>query len=56
MESNGQTELTSKIQTDSEVENRLMAMGRGGSGVEELSKKEKGLMDNSVVIVAGKEV
>ena len=57
MESNGQTELTRKMQTDSQMESR-MTSGRGGCGVEGLSKKEKGLMDmdNSVVIAREKDV
>ena len=52
MESNEQTELTSKTDTDSQMESRMTASG--GQGVEGLSKKEKGLMDmdNSVVIAA----
>ena len=52
MEFNEQTELTSKIETDSE--SRLTAL-RWGYGMEGLSKKEKGLvdMDNRVVIVGG---
>ena len=52
MDSNEQTELTSKIETDPLIESRLTAkMGR--LGVEGLSKKEKGLMDmdNNVVIM-----
>ena len=49
VESNEQTELRSKTETDSQIESRQTAMGEG------LSKKEKGLMDmdNSVVTVAG---
>ena len=37
MESNEQTELTKKMQTDSQIESGMVASG----GVEELSKKEK---------------
>ena len=56
MESNGQTELTRKIGTDSKMEGRMTASSRGGEGVEGLSKG-KGLMDvdNSVVISRGEE-
>ena len=57
MESNEQTELTSKTETDTQMESRLTANGWGrGYWVEGLSKKEKGLMDmdNSVVITAGR--
>ena len=52
MESNEQTELTSKIETDSQVTSRLTASGRV-KGVEGLSRKVTGLMDvdNSVVTV-----
>ena len=50
MESNEQTKLTRKIETDSYIESRMTAKGGGGEWVEGLSKKEKGLMDNSVVI------
>ena len=59
MESNKQTELTSKIETDSQMESRMTAKGVGGGyRVVELSEKKKGLMDmdNSVVITEGKEV
>ena len=51
MESNGKTELTSKIETDSDRE-QMTAKDGERLGVEGLSKKEKGLMgmDNSVVI------
>ena len=47
------TELTSKTETDSQIESRLTALGvgwLGGGGIE-----QKGLMDmdNSVVIVVG---
>ena len=52
MESNEHTELTRKMGTDSEMENRMTASRGEPEGVEGLSKKEKGLMDvdNSVVI------
>ena len=55
MESNEATELTGKIETDPSIESRMT--GKGGYGVEGLSKKEKGLMDmdNSVVIIGGGE-
>ena len=51
MESNEQTELTSKTETDSQIESRLTALRQ----VKGWSKKEKKLMDtdNSVVIVVG---
>ena len=54
MESNEQTELTRKIETGSQTESRIIAMG-GGLGVEGLNEKEEGLMDmdNSVVIAVG---
>ena len=53
VESNEQTELTSKIETNSWIESRLTALGGGSSVVEGLSTKEKGLMDmdNSGVFV-----
>ena len=52
MESNEDAELMSETETDSQMENRMTATGRGGQGVKELSKKEKGLMnmDNNVLI------
>ena len=55
MESNEQTELTGKIQTDSLIDSRMTAQGKG-TGMEGFSKKKKGLMDmdNSVVIVGGR--
>ena len=52
MESNKETELTSKIETDSQMESRMAASGGIGQGVQfSISKKEKGLagIDNSVV-------
>ena len=54
MESNEQTELTHKIETDSQIESRLTA-GQGEGRVWGLSKKEKRLMDmdNNVVIAGG---
>ena len=50
MESNEQTELTTQRQTQTEQVDSY-----DGVGVEELSRKEKGLMDmdNSVVIAGG---
>ena len=42
MESNEQTELTSKIETDSWMENRITALG-GRVGVEGWSQKRKGM-------------
>ena len=55
MESNGKTELTSKIETDSDRE-QMTAKDGERLGVEGLSKKEKGLMDtdNSVVSASGR--
>ena len=56
MEFNEQTELTSKIETDSQMESRMTVKAQSGecSG-EGLNKKEKGLMDvdNSVVTGVG---
>ena len=54
MESNEQTELISKMGTDSQMENR-MTVGGAEVGMEGWRKKEKGLMDmdNSVVITGG---
>ena len=53
MESNEQTERTSKTETDSD--NRLTALGGGHEGLEGSSRLEKGAMDmhNSVVIMGG---
>ena len=58
MESNEQTELTSKIETDSQIESRMTTIGWGGQGLEGWSKKEKGLMDmdNGVMTVGQKRV
>ena len=53
VESNEQTKLTRKIETDSWMESRMTAVGGGGLGVERSRKKAKGLMDNSVVTVQG---
>ena len=55
MESNEQTELTSKIETDSQIESRQTVLG-GKAGVERSIRKEKRLMvmGNSVVIARGK--
>ena len=47
MESNEQTELTNKIETDSQMESRMMLWG--------IEQKGKRLMDNSVVIEGGRE-
>ena len=54
VESNEQTELTSKMGTDSQMESRVTA----GDRVEGLSEKEKRVtdMDNSVVIMRGERV
>ena len=41
MKSNEQTELTSKIEADSQIESRMTAKVGGGQQVEGLSKKEK---------------
>ena len=49
MASNEQTEITKEKQTYREVANNFGV----GLGVEGTSKKEKGLMDNSVVIFRG---
>lgn len=48
------TERTSKLQTDSEIESRLPAVGRGcgGGGVQEKRKRTPG-MDSSAVMVGG---
>ena len=55
MESNEQTELTSKIEKDSEIESRLTAQGRGWyCGVVGSNKKDLRGTDNSVVIVGGR--
>ena len=53
MESNEQTDLTSKIDSDSWMESRLTPLWGGMGAVDGLSKKEKELMDmdTSVVIV-----
>ena len=58
MESNEQTELTSKIEADSWIESRLTALRDGEEVMERSSKKEKELMDtdNSVLIVGGRGV
>ena len=59
MESNGQTERTSKLETDSQTESRMTFLGPedvGLLGVEGLNKKEIGLKDNSVGIVAVRRV
>ena len=60
MESKQQTELTSKTETDSELENRMTASSGlgaclGGVGIEQ---KEKELMDmdNSLVFAGEREV
>ena len=45
MESNEQTELTSKKETDSQMESRLMALAGGGVLLETLSQKEQKVMD-----------
>ena len=52
MESNGQTEITSKIETDSQIESRMTALGVGGLEGGRIKQKEKELMDmdNSVLI------
>ena len=50
VESNEQTELTRKTETDSQIESRMTAKEGAGQGVEGWSKKGKGLTDNSVVI------
>ena len=44
MESNEQTELTSKIETDSYTESRLTALGAGGwgGGIEQKRKRTHG--------------
>ena len=58
MESNKQTELTSKIERLIDG-GQMTAVGeQGGEGVEEWSKKEKELMDmdNSVVIAEGRGI
>ena len=56
MESNEHTELTRKMGTDSEMENRMTASRGEPEGVEGLSKKEKGLMDvDNCVVIAGEE-
>ena len=57
VESNEHTELTSKIQTDSQMESRLTTMV-GGDWVERLSQKEKELMgmDNHVVITGWRNI
>ena len=59
MESNEQTELTSKIDTDSYIESRLIALGDGVGieGIEGSNKKEKELMDmdSGAVIAGGRE-
>ena len=54
--SNEQTELTRKIETDSE--SKMTAKEGSGQGVEGWSKKEKGFMDmdNNVVIAGGRGV
>ena len=56
VESNEQTEQTSKTETDSQTDSASES-GRG-KGMEGLSKKEKGLMDmdNSVVVAGGRWV
>ena len=54
MESNEQTELTSKTETDSIDGEQIESYGRVGLGMEGLSKKEKGLMDmGNTVVIAG---
>ena len=54
MESNEHTEITSKIQTDSQMESRLTALGgRLRSGGLEQKKKELVDTDNNVMIVGG---
>ena len=56
VESNEQTDLTSKIDSDSWMESRLTPLWGGMGAVDGLSKKEKELMDmdTSVVIVEGR--
>ena len=55
MEFNEQTELKSKIESDSQMESRLTALVCvvNGYGAEGLSKKEKGLMDTDNSVIAG---
>ena len=55
MWNNEQTELISKIETDSQIEKRMTAKRGEQQGMEGLRKKEKRLMDmdNSVVIGVG---
>ena len=57
MESNGQNELTSKIETDSWIESRLTAVGGGDGdgGIKQKRKKRKLIdTDNTVVISKGR--
>ena len=51
-------ELTSKIETDSQMESRLRALGGGDKGVQGSSQKEKGLLDTDsrVVIMVGRGI
>ena len=59
MESNEQTELTSKMGTNSLIETRMKASDEvKDRGWRDSTKKEKGLrgMDNSVVIAGGRGV
>ena len=55
MESNEQTELTGKIETDSEIESRLAALGAGlrGGETEQKGKRTHG-HGHSVVIAGGR--
>ena len=54
MESNEQTKLISKIETDSWIESRMTAIEGRRLGVKGWSKKEKGLMDmGNRVVIAG---
>ena len=59
MESNEQTEPAIKIETDSQLESRLIALGDGVGieGIEGSNKKEKELMDmdSGAVIAGGRE-
>ena len=55
MDSKEQSELTGKTETDSQIENRLIALGVGwyrGGEIEQKGKRTMD-MDNSVVIAGG---
>ena len=53
VESNEQTELTGKIETDSEIESRLAALGAGLRGGETKQKGKRTHGHGHSVVIAG---